>query len=74
MYYICVYLCIEYLMNISFSGLEPLWDATPSVFLMNLQRLCPHYFCSQCAKRIVLEQTSLGLQNFQQDMSIGSEA
>ena len=21
------------------------------VFLMNLQRLCPHYFCSQCAKR-----------------------
>ncbi|CAK9055552.1 unnamed protein product, partial [Durusdinium trenchii] len=52
--------------------LEPLWDAEPSVFLMNLERLCPHYFCSQCAKRIVVEQTSLGLQNFKEDMRIAS--
>ena len=52
--------------------LEPLWNSEPSVFLMNLQRLCPHYFCSQCAKRIVVEQTSLGLQNFKEDMRIAS--
>ncbi|CAL1138553.1 unnamed protein product [Cladocopium goreaui] len=50
--------------------LEPLWNAEPSVFLTNLQRLCPHYFCSQCAKRIVVEQTSLGLQPFKEDMQI----
>ncbi|CAJ1418035.1 unnamed protein product [Effrenium voratum] len=52
--------------------LEPLWDAEPSVFVVNLRRLCPHYFCSRCAKRIVVEQTTMGLQNFKEDQRVGS--
>mmetsp|Transcript_66071 Transcript_66071/g.118978 ORF Transcript_66071/g.118978 Transcript_66071/m.118978 type:complete len:598 (-) Transcript_66071:14-1807(-) len=39
--------------------LEPLWNARPSVFLVNLRRLCSHYFCRACAQRVVGEQSTL---------------
>eukprot|EP00928_Gymnodinium_smaydae_P018097 TRINITY_DN16885_c0_g1_i1.p1 TRINITY_DN16885_c0_g1~~TRINITY_DN16885_c0_g1_i1.p1 ORF type:complete len:286 (+),score=16.90 TRINITY_DN16885_c0_g1_i1:35-892(+) len=39
--------------------LEPLWKARPSVFLVNLKRLCPHYFCYECAQRVMRERTNL---------------
>eukprot|EP00929_Paragymnodinium_shiwhaense_P088330 TRINITY_DN48623_c0_g1_i1.p1 TRINITY_DN48623_c0_g1~~TRINITY_DN48623_c0_g1_i1.p1 ORF type:complete len:575 (-),score=90.81 TRINITY_DN48623_c0_g1_i1:186-1910(-) len=39
--------------------LEPLWDSEPCVFLVNLSRLCPHYFCRHCAQRLVGEATTV---------------
>lgn len=39
--------------------LQPLWNARPSVFVVNSQRLCPHYFCEDCAQRAISEATVL---------------
>jgi len=49
--------------------LQPLWNAKPSVFLVNSQRLCPHYFCQDCAQRVISEATSL-VRILQEDMKL----